>query len=233
MEKNLLSIDWDYFIPIKKEWCGSYIENKRNISKIWYNRYISNNMIENNLEESIHVGSECNDFWDKIKKYFNISKSVKVFISDSHKLSYKIAKENACNKVFSFDAHSDLGYGGLKSLDFELNCANWLGKLLKDCVIKKANIIYSPYSYEKKEDFNEMNTKFNIDYCNLKKLKEKEDVTVIHICRSGAWTPPWLDCKFRKFVKNLKLPYKVINCPNREWNIENLTLSEQLDYILC
>ena len=26
---ELLSIDWDYFIPLKKEWAGSYIENTK------------------------------------------------------------------------------------------------------------------------------------------------------------------------------------------------------------
>ena len=41
-----------------------------------------------------------------------------------------------------------LGYGGLASLHFELNCANWLGKLFKDNIVKRANIFYSPYTLE-------------------------------------------------------------------------------------
>ena len=37
-------------------------------------------------------------------------------------LSYSVAKDNGCSNVYLFDAHADLGYGGLPSLNFELNC---------------------------------------------------------------------------------------------------------------
>ena len=58
------------------------------------------------------------------------------------------SKENNCTMVYLFDAHADLGYGGLSSLDFEVNCSNRL-QILKEKQIKEANIFYSPYTTEK------------------------------------------------------------------------------------
>lgn len=59
-------------------------------------------------------------------------------------MSYKIAKENNCKVVYLFDSHADLGYGGLASLNFGVNCSNWLGKLLKEREIIEANIFTAP-----------------------------------------------------------------------------------------
>ncbi len=232
MVKSLLSIDWDYFIPMKKEWCGSYIENIRNINRLWYRRYIKNKRKGKDIVKDVHTGPELNGFWGKIKRYFRFSKFIKVYVSDSHKLSFPIAKRNECSRVFLFDAHSDLGYGGIQSLDFELNCGNWLGKLLKDDVVEKANIIYSPYSYEKKEDFDEINKRFNIQYGMWQELYKKATISIVHICRSGAWTPPWLDDDFKEFIKSLKMPFRVIDCPYRSWNTKQLTLSDQINCML-
>jgi hypothetical protein len=58
-----------------------------------------------------------------------------------HIKSQKRTTAKQCNL---FDSHADFGYGGLLSLDFEVNCSNWLGKLLKEKQIEQAHIIYSP-----------------------------------------------------------------------------------------
>lgn len=228
MRKNLLSIDWDYFIPIKREWCGSYIENKRNKINMWYKRYFEAMKKGENIEKSVRAGKEIMGFWNKIKQHFIIKEKTKIYISDSHKISYYIAKDNGCDEVINFDAHSDLGYGGMKSLDFELNCANWLGKLLKNEIVKRVSIVYSPYTYENKEEFQEINHNFHVDYPDMEDFKDKMIVDYIHICRSGSWTPPWLDCRFYEFIKALNMNYKVVKCPRRRWNPEKLTLSDKI-----
>ena len=99
-----------------------------------------------------------------MKQIFEFDSHIDVYVSDSHAFSYKIAKKYDCEDVYLFDAHSDLGYGGLSSLDFEVNCANWLGKLLKNKQVDEAHIIYGPYTAEKPENFQEMNEHFHIDY---------------------------------------------------------------------
>ncbi|AND84482.1 arginase [Clostridium tyrobutyricum] len=230
MKRNLISIDWDYFIPIDERLSGSYIENKRNIMTIWYKRYFENKKCGINIEKSIREGIQLNSFLKKIKNYFNFGEKIKMYVSDSHKFSYDIAKVNKCSNIINFDAHSDLGYGGLKSIGFELNCANWLGKLLKNKIADKANIVYSPYTYEKPEEFSEINNIFNIKYLDIEHLP-KIKVDAIHVCRSGSWTPPWLDYKFYDFIKSFNISYKTIDCPKRNWNPENLKLADKI-YIM-
>lgn len=233
MGKTLLSIDWDYFVPIKKEWCGSYLENAKNTCGLWYKRYIKGKMRGQDIEQIVDAAADYDKFWQKIRSFFNLTKSTKVYVSDSHRFSYLIAKENFCDQVYLFDAHADLGYGGLDSLNFELNCANWLGKLFKNKVIQRASIIYSPFTYESAADFSEINRAFDIKYETLNDLPENIDVSAVHICRSGAWTPPWLDHKFYHFVGILNIPYRLIDCAPRVWNTKKLNLSAQISYLLC
>jgi len=232
MEKCLLSIDWDYFVYTKNNW-GTYLENNRSLLNLWYIRYIQGKARGEDIQKAYHISSEVDTFWNKIKKRFKFVKNTKAYVSDSHALSYKIAIENSCKVVYLFDSHADLGYGGLSSLNFEVNCSNWLGKLLKDKQIKEANIFYSPYTAEKPENFEPMNSIYNIKYCNFKDFHKCILVSVIHICRSGAWTPPWLDNKFTQFIDALEIPYEIVNCPERKWDPDNISLSEQINYLMA
>lgn len=233
MEKCLLSIDWDYFIYTQKENCGLFLENNRSLIELWYRRYIQAKARGEDIRKAFHLSSELDTFWNKIKKCFKFVKNIKVYVSDSHALSYKIAKENNCNTVCLFDAHADLGYGGISSLNYEINCSNWLGKLLKDEQIIEANIFYSPYTREKPEFFKSINSIYNIRYYDLYKFDKRIAVSAIHICRSGAWAPPWLDDNFTQFVKALGLPYEIVNCPERKWDTVNISLSDQINYLLA
>ncbi|URZ17322.1 arginase [Clostridium felsineum] len=231
MNNILLSIDWDYFIPIKREWCGSYLENSKNVQALWYKRYFKYNSVGRNIVNEVKVGKIINGFWEKINKAFYVKKDAKIYVTDSHKWSYKIAKENNCKYVINVDAHSDLGYEGIQSLLFEVNCSNWLGKLLGDGLIKGASIIYSPYTYENKDIFREINDKFSLRYHGFSDIKDNVNIYAIHVCRSGMWTPPWLDNSFYNFVK--KSGRKIVKkyCSLRQWAPKDIRLSDRLDYL--
>jgi len=233
MDKCLLSIDWDYFIFARKENWGSYIENTKNIINLWYKRYIQAKAWGKDIQKLYKLSSDIDGFWEKIREHFSISKKVKAFVSDSHALSYDIAREQGCNSVYLFDAHADLGYGGLSSLDFEVNCANWLGKLFKEKYIVEAYIIYSPYTDEKPDYFKPMNNAFNIGYPGFDGLPSGIEVSAVHICRSGAWTPPWFDERFTRFIDSPGIEYELIDCPERKWDTANISFSEQIDYLLA
>jgi len=233
MEKCLLSIDWDYFIHTKNENWGSYIENNRSLVDLWYKRYFQEKALGRDIQESYKLSSEWDTFWERIKERFIFVKDIKAYVSDSHAWSYDIAKENNCRIVCLFDSHADLGYGGLSSLNFEVNCSNWLGMLLKDKQIKEAHIFYSPYTMEKPEYFKQINSIYNIKYCNFNDLNKSFKVSAIHICRSGAWTPPWLDEKFTQFINAMGITYEVANCPARKWDTMNINLSNQINYLMA
>ena len=122
--------------------------------------------------------------------------------------------------------------GGAESLNYEVNCANWLGKLLNDGLVKKANIILSSYTSERKEYFDEINKRFNVLYKDICDMKSKITVDILHICRSGAWTAPWLDNEFDKFINELNIQIEYKEYVDREWNVNNITLADQIEYLL-
>lgn len=229
---SLLSVDWDYFIYTDNKYQCSYLENKRSLIDEWYKRYIMSKQMGRDIRESYKLSPEVNSFWNRLKKYFKFSKKAKVYVSDSHSLSYKIAKESKVSSVYLFDAHSDLGYGGMASLNFEVNCANWLGKLLKEKIIDSAVIVYSPYTLENPEYFKAMNMRYNIRYTDINSLQGVINVPVIHICRSGAWVPPWFDESFSKFVQELNLPCEITDLPERKWDPDNMSLADRINYML-
>jgi len=233
MDKCLLSVDWDYFI-YTRNYCGSYIESNRSLVDLWYKRYIQAKARGEDIRKAFLLSADVDGFWAKIKEYFKFADNIRILISDSHALSYQMAVENNCKSVYLFDAHADLGYGGLSSLNFEVNCSNWLGKLLKDKHIQEAHIFYSPYTIEKPEHFKQMNSIYNIRYRKFDELDDNcAEVSAIHICRSGAWTSPWLDGRFYQFVNALGLPYETMNCPERKWDPEHLRLSDQIIYLMA
>ncbi|KGR90981.1 arginase [Ureibacillus massiliensis 4400831 = CIP 108448 = CCUG 49529] len=231
MGNSLLSIDWDYFISTENQEIISNLENERTIVDEWYKKYFQLKLQGKNIQNSFRLSSEVDSFWNRIKQIFIFNKNTKVYVSDSHVLSYDIAKKFQCTDVYLFDAHSDLGYGGSLSLD--VNCANWLGFLLKEQVVKSANIIYSPFTKEKPEFFKHYNRVFDIKYLEIQDLHNKVNTAVIHICRSGAWTPPWYDQNFVKFLNALGLEYQFINCPVRRWKPNNLNFADQIQYLLA
>jgi len=233
MDECLLSIDWDYFVYTNKENWGSYIENKKSIIDLWYKRFIEEKALGRNIKDSYKLSPEWEIFWKRIWESFIFDRNIKAYVSDSHALSYLITKKIGCKIVCLFDSHADLGYGGLSSLNFEVNCSNWLGKLLKEKKIKKAYIFYSPYTMEKPEFFKQINSIYNIKYCNIKDLNKKFKVSAIHICRSGAWTPPWLDEKFNQFIEAMGIAYRIVDCPARKWDPKNISLSQQIEYLLA
>jgi len=230
---SLLSVDWDYFIFTQSEYQGSYLENKRSLIDEWYKRFIISKQSGKDIRKSYRLCPEVRSFWANIRKYFKISGKAKVYVSDSHSLSYKIAKEIKADSVYLFDAHSDLGYGGTASLSFEVNCANWLGKLLKEKSIDSANIFYSPYTTENPDYFRHMNMRYNISYEKLDSLKPRIAVSAVHICRSGAWVPPWFDENFLQFINELNMPYEKSGLMERKWEPENMSLADEINYLLA
>ncbi len=71
-----------------------------------------------------------------------------------------------------------------------------------------------------------------IMYPEIKDLDKGIRVSAIHVSRSGAWTPPWLDKSFTDFASRAAIPYKTIACLPRKWNTENIIISHQIHYMM-
>lgn len=228
---KLISIDWDYFMDYMKIWNGSYLENDNNIQKHWYRDYYKYKERGIDITRRMNVCKEVDKFWDMLKDKIEFKKNTKILLTESHKEAYQIAKEQQVSSVYSFDSHSDLGYEGLKSFEFELNCSNWLGKLLQEGLIDEANIIYGPYTNEQENQFDEINKKYSVNYLNMDDIKLEDVCDIIHICRSGCWSAPWLDKKLMKFVYESGFEFENIDMKERDWNPEKKSLAEQIDYM--
>lgn len=232
MKRILISIDWDYFVQNKNKAVGSVRENYRNIHLRWYREYIKNPKILHMYGLLPHPEK----FWEVLEQNYGIDASTFLFISDSHKYSLNLSMILGCQKVLNFDAHADLGYGGIASLKYYTHCANWLGQLLVKGRIDEAEIIYSPYTAESPRDFREFLENYRIRFERLSELPgqaEDEWVAGIHICRSGAWTPPWYDPELTRFINASPVARRRGFIKPRPWNPRALSDSEKINLLLC
>ena len=192
-KRVLISIDWDYFIDCGGLGTISLKENYANIYLRWYMEYIQNPGFV--FSYGIHPGLDV--FWRILKQRY--SGEPCLWISESHKYSYHLCRSLHCRRIISFDAHSDLGYGSMSWGMGHIHCANWLAQLLQWRELEEAQVVLSPYSLEKPDDFGYG----KVSFCSMNDLLLGEDETVagIHICRSGAWTPPWYDAQLTHFIE--------------------------------
>lgn len=229
LKRVLISIDWDYFIKSEMQEIVSLRENYWNIYLRWYKEYLKNPGIE--LHYRLLPGYRS--FWDTLMQKYSLNTSTVLFVSESHKYSYYLAKRLDCSKVISFDAHADLGYGGYLTQGYYTHCANWLGRLVYNRFIEEAIIVYSPYTKEKPEEFKE-NTSIHFARWNtLDRQMPDEVVAGIHICRSGAWTPPWYDNELYRFMDASGIMRKRGFLKARQWKPNIIDYSRIAELMLC
>ena len=192
-KKLLVTVDWDYHIPEKIEWDMGHREAAFFLTVIWG--------LRGQLIDQMKTTGEEIDFWDKLHSKLNF-KVDSVVVTDSHGSVIDLATK--FDDVLLFDAHHDCW----KIVDFSLKsvqchdwgtawavsgmrnkmwwvCPDWQDKsLIIDGVDKMSeeNLVTLSFAEFMKKDWS--------DY----------EVTACHICRSGCWTPPWLDEEFQNFV---------------------------------
>lgn len=229
LKRVLISIDWDYFINSEIPEIVSLRENYWNIHLRWYKEYMKNPAIE--LQYKLLTGYRS--FWDALRHKYSFNTSTVLFVSESHKYSYYLSKRLNCSKVVSFDAHADIGYGGYLTQGYYTHCANWLGRLVYNRSIEEAVIVYSPYTKEKQEEFNK-NTSIKFARLNtLDRQMPDEAVACVHICRSGAWTPPWYDNALYTFIDTSGIKRKRGFLKARQWKPQLIDYSRVVELMLC
>ena len=237
MRNNLLSIDWDYFINVHTQSTNSYRETQRDILGKWYNEYFMEIERGRRLEKEYTLGSIYKPFMKQVLPKLKIEEKAPFTLSESHVVAYEVALREECDAIYLLDAHSDLGYGGLEALNYEVNCANWLGMLFKENKIKEAYIVYSPYTKEYRWEFEEFILNYPIHFISLEELLVKNiSFKTVHMCRSGPWTPPWYDQQFYDLAYELIDRFH-LKCQDevggkRRWRPRHLSLAEKINYQL-
>jgi hypothetical protein len=233
VKRVLISVDWDYFIDVKQREVRSLRENHRNLYLRWYKEYLQNPR----MLLLYHVLPKLECFWKTLGRHYHLNPSTLLFISESHKYSYCLSQILGCQKVINFDAHADLGYSGASRVGAYTHCANWLGRLVDTAQITEAEIVYSPYTHEKAAFFSDFLKKgIAIHFTRLEQLEDQpqdEVVSGIHICRSGAWTPPWYDQELLRLINASGMQRRRGFVKPRVWRPTQLTYAQKLDLLLC
>jgi hypothetical protein len=233
MKRVLISVDWDYFIDVKRTAAMSLRENKRNCYFRWYKRYLQNPRIV----LLYRLLPRLENFWNVLGRHYHFNSSTLLLISESHKYSYALSRILGCVKVINFDAHADLGYSGASRIGAYTHCANWLGRLVNTDRIVEAEIVYSPYTHEKAEMFRDFLKKgVAVHFMRLEQLEDQpqdEVVAGIHVCRSGAWTPPWYDQKFYRLINASGIQRRKGFVKPRIWRPTQLTYAQKLNLLFC
>lgn len=232
-EKCFLSIDWDFFIEVHRARNHSYRETMQDILVKWYREYLMGIEQHFKLEDDFELGPIYSTFLSKVLPTLKVEEACRLVLTESHGEAYEEVVKSGAKTVYLLDAHSDLGYGGEVALDYEVNCANWLGKLLKDNKIQSAFIVYSPYTKEHQEEFKEITSKYAATFISLETfLRQQQTFCNVHMCRSGPWTPPWYDHAFYRLAQALALPIEDRTGGRRDWHPLELSLAERINYKL-
>jgi len=206
----LVSIDWDFFIKEDLMMDFGHSESMNN-DFLWGTRVTGFAAQGNNLLKMLQTNGKEREFWNRLRGMgFNFNDQTHLIITESHADAYDLVEYFTPTSIINFDSHSDLGYKGLKSLYNEsVSCENWLGKSMIDFgpyYVDDVTLVYSNHTLEKNDTrFDEIikklsvDVKYEDDFFSDKPIEP--DIDVIHVCRSGAWAPPWLDSKLFSFIK--------------------------------
>lgn len=203
---NLLVVDWDYFFPTNEYpkdeklrpergpwelWDWGHRETELFIEGIWPIRLAG--FFSHGIETPASSGLEL-EFWDRFK--FNRGT---VYYADSNMWA-GTGKFIGYENVWLYDAHHDSGYKINNTFDFmkqtTFSCEDWM--LNHYFAGSKLHVRYPEWkTYAMDERIPEdLIIDRQIDDNKMSDIKFDR----VFICRSGAWTPPWLDKEFMAFV---------------------------------
>lgn len=200
LSANILSIDWDFFVDATaNERYMLFPDNgNENISNdiqniCWAGRYIDPKLSRITIDQfAINT----------ITKLFNnVSYNpIKVHVFDSHKHCYDLVKKViyagvSISRLTNIDFHHDC-----YSYDIEeVNCGNWLVKLMTEYP-------EIDYTWIKRKDSEDLSK--DGDFVACSQLNISEDLSeifnctwdLVFICKSSVWSPPHLDGDFYNLV---------------------------------
>lgn len=229
---RVLSIDWDYFQKVTKETVQKCypegIDLPTNLSEIvWGSKYA---MYARELAKVILLYHEYDSLLELLSKQ---NRNCPVMIANSHSHIYGFIQSylRGTAQITNIDMHHDI-----INDNAELDCGNWISKLIKDKVIAKSSPkeynsirwIANPISldtYGLSEDLDPQMQKTLANLCQCKSIADiiDEKFDIIYLARSDNWSPPHLDTYFCDLVKKIKERFfdivveRGIDKPRREY----------------
>lgn len=226
-----LSVDWDFFCREEPEWDWGHTETHVHRVLSWDVRASTSlaRGVDLRKETSLkHATPTPGRFWKSLRRLgFTFDGTSRLGIADSHRHAYRFFAGAAGEvQIVHVDAHHDLFYS-VDALDTSIEqddprCDDWhLLTLLRGNI--RSLVVYPPWKglceWERL-----MDNILSVDTANAwethRTLRKMADACVwgdpdvpatagpvgaVFICRSSAWTPPWHDKAFNRFVREAEV----------------------------
>ena len=201
----ILSVDWDFFIPTVDAFDLGHHESEFFLSALWHTRgYLIDQMKTSGQEDT---------FWEKMREIVDLQ-TTEIKISESHLSAFRLV-ETSNEHLILVDAHHDCWPFDARKK--RVACANWVAawiKLGRHALGIERTVIWVVPSKEHSKMFEgtiQPGVRKNILIIHMGQLGKvlfEDKINVVHACRSGCWTPPWLDKNWLAFLKASGLEIK-------------------------
>lgn len=199
-----ITIDWDFFVPEDPQWDIQHAESLMYLNMLWEARLGLVDLIK--LHESVRT------FWDWLLGLLDIH-DTSMTISDSHAWVFRDPYILHSDRIVLFDQHHDCWAREKDDVaNNVIRCHTWARAWLEADEEREFVWVHPDWL-----DLDLMPLDFAIApriqvvaHKDVTKETLGEDLASIHICRSGCWTPPWLDPDFIKFVEEPGFWFDVI-----------------------
>jgi hypothetical protein len=194
-KRAMLTVDWDYFVP-EDPFIHDFghRENLMFLQWVWGTR--------TSFIDDIVATDDHKNFWSEIQKNNTLTGNV-VNASESHLEAYRVAVDSQHHTIVTVDAHHDVWPYVDSDTEVKIECGSWLRFWLDSNTARRAYWVCADYNREYAEDHG---------HERLALVDSLDDIrdfvfSTTHVCRSGCWTPPWLDYRFQAFVNSGKFGY--------------------------
>ena len=207
-----LNIDWDFFFEQDETRFWNHGDNPfSHTSMLWGLRFVDSYASGEDLEKTYTADDRWKTLWSHLEQSgFNLD-NAKVIYGDSNLGAWFVFGQYDVSHIYSFDNHNDVCY--LDEAGGRVDCGNWLGQTLRVHEGVEATVVYPDRGrLESEFQFKEPAAQSWVETGRLRATTYDDlqhadrDVTVIFICRSGSWTPPWDDSKFMTMVQQRDNP---------------------------
>ena len=238
--KNVLSVDFDYWVPEDPMLDWGHQEKGIFLEMIWISRAAS--LIANDHDpkqiSKIDEAPSPIDFAGFLVDEKGYALGENFAVAESHESAYHYFENEKNMHVIHVDAHHDMGYTLKK-----VNCDNWLQHLIDEGKVKKVSMIYPKWRLQKNmhwdmdmpdevksriEDWKAKGIDISVKF-GLNELPANVILNKVFVCRSGCWVPPWLDDDFADMCREIMYDigqYQVYTFSNLEgfkrkfdWNV--------------
>jgi hypothetical protein len=166
------------------------------------------------IDEMKTTGDEAG-FWERLRGQGRLVQPL--WVSDSHCYLHSLLQMTKVGRIVLFDAHHDC-WKGEKG---QVTCDNWLRVWLRGSKRREA-VWVQPGWLDKEVCRLPEDMKGRVEVVDYGKGLELglEGSVAVHACRSGCWTPPWLDKAFLGFLDGFGGgPGTVCRMQEGEWDL--------------